>query len=49
LFDPLTLAGIGGAGLGLGALYSPQGRAALNYFLQRPGQSALTGLIAAPD
>jgi hypothetical protein len=49
LFDPLTMAGIGGVGLGLGALYSRQGRAALNYFLQRPGQSALTGLLAAPE
>lgn len=49
LFDPLTVAGVGAAGAGLGAMYSPQGRAAMNYFLRRPGQDALTGLLAAPE
>jgi hypothetical protein len=49
LFNPMTVAGLLGGGLGLGAMYSPQGRAAMNYFLRRPGQSAVTGLLTAPD
>lgn len=49
LFDPITMGGLLGAGAGLGAMYSPTGRAAMNYFLRRPGQSALTGLLAAPE
>jgi hypothetical protein len=47
--DPLTLALGGGAGVGAGLMYSDAGRAAMNYFLRRPGQSAMTGLLAAPD
>jgi len=49
LFNPATAAMILGGGAGLGATYSPQGRAAMNYFLRRPGQAALTGLLAAPE
>jgi hypothetical protein len=49
LADPLTAAGVGTAGAGLGLMYSPQGRAALNYFLRRPGQDVATGLLAGPE
>jgi hypothetical protein len=45
LFDPITAAAAGLGGLGVGAMYSPQGRAALNYFLRRPEQSAAAGLL----
>jgi hypothetical protein len=48
-FDPVTAATGVGAGMGLGALYSPQGRAAINYFLRRPEQAGLAGLLAGQD
>jgi hypothetical protein len=48
-FNVPAALGVLGGGAGLGAMYSPQGRAAMNYFLRRPGQSALTGLLAAPE
>jgi hypothetical protein len=48
-FNPVAASGVLAGGAGLGAMYSPAGRAAMNYFLRRPGQSALTGLLAEPD
>ena len=48
-FNPMAALGVAGAGAGLGAMYSPAGRAAMSYFLRRPGQSALTGLLAEPE
>jgi hypothetical protein len=44
-----TAAMIGAAGLGLRGLYSPSGRAAVNYLLQRPGQMLPRGVLAAPE
>lgn len=47
LLNPMTLGlGLAGAG-GAGFLYSPAGRAAMNYFLRRPEQAGL-GLLANP-
>jgi hypothetical protein len=49
LLDPITAIKIALGGAAAGTMYSPRGRAAASYFLRRPGQSALTGLLAAPD
>lgn len=47
--SPAAAVGVLGAGTGLSALYSPAGRAAMAYFLRRPGQTAMTGLLAEPE
>lgn len=49
LFDPMTALGLAGGYAGLRALYSPQGRAAMNYFLRRPEQAGFAGLLAGQD
>jgi hypothetical protein len=46
--DPATLALAAGGAAGGRLLYSPQGRAAINYFLRRPEQAAAAGLLAPP-
>jgi hypothetical protein len=49
LISPAAVLGTLVGGGGLAAMYSPQGRAAMNYFLRRPGQALGTGLLAEPD
>lgn len=49
LSDPTLALGLG-AGYGAARLaYSPQGRAAMNYFLRRPEQTGLAGLLAGQE
>jgi hypothetical protein len=49
LLDPWTAGTLGAGYLGTRLMYSPQGRAAMNYFLRRPEQAGLAGLLATQD